>query len=345
MMSSFAKKIYGIIRSVNSNHFNGKLSKATFILSGKPFVKKDNIEPSKKFPNGALGGLIISADFEMAWAWRFTKTGADYINKARQERQNLPYVLEILEEFKIPITFATVGHLLLKQCKKGDHDWMARISHFDDHWKFIDGDWYKHDPYSNYKDAPEWYAPDLIEIIIKSKVDHEIGSHTFSHIDFSYKNCSPEVAEDEILACEKAAKSYGLDLKSMVFPGGTWGNIEILKKHNIKIYRRNLDHDLAYPYRDEQDLLVSLSSGCLEYNTGYGWAPEYYVKRLEKYVDKAIKTNTVVHLWFHPSLDPFFLKNVFPGFLDYASKQREMGNLWIGTMAEIAQHINSNSLL
>jgi peptidoglycan/xylan/chitin deacetylase (PgdA/CDA1 family) len=339
------RKLYNNFRKHLTSRQKGQLTKLFFILTNRPKVKEDNINPLKKFPNGEKGGLIISADFEMAWAWRYNKSGVDHLQKGRMARENLPKIIEILECYNIPITFATVGHLFLEQCKKGDHDWMARIPYFDEHWKFTQGDWYDQDPYSNYIESPEWYASDLIQNICRSKVRHEIGTHTFSHIDFSYKNCPLAVADDEIKMCVNTANSLGISLKSIVFPGGTWGNIEIIKKYGIQIYRRHIKHDLAYPYRDEFGVLVSPSSGCLEYNIDYNWTPEYFFKRLMKYITKAIKTNTVAHFWFHPSLEPFFLKNIFCPFLDYVSQRRAKGDLWIGTMEEIAAYINSKNIL
>lgn len=339
------KELYSNFRKHLNDKQKGILSRMVFLFSGGLNVKKDHIDPALKFPNGQKGGLIISADFEMAWAWRYTKTGFDHIKKALTERHNFPKIIKLLETYNIPITFATVGHLFLEKCKKNDHSWMKRIPHFDDHWKFTHGDWFDHDPYSDYKKAPEWYAPDLIKMISDSEVNHEIGSHTFSHIDFSYKNCPSEVADDEMKACKEAARPYGVNLKSIVFPGGTWGNIEILKKHGIQIYRKNVEHNLAYPWRDEYGLLVTNSSGTLEYNLNYGWSSEYYIYRLKKFIDRAVKTNTIAHLWFHPSLDPFILDNIFPFIIEYASIQRDKGNLWIGTMEEIAHYINKNKIL
>jgi len=339
------RRLYKNLRQRLDDRRKGQLSKLIFVLTNKPIVKKDFIEDSKKFPNSEKGGLIISADFEMAWAWRYTKTGVDHLEKGKIERENLPKIICALEKYNIPVTFATVGHLFLKTCKKGNHDWMTKIPYFDDHWKFNNGTWFDHDPYSNFKDAPEWYAPDLIQMIIESKIDHEIGTHTFSHIDFSDRNCPADVARDEIIACINVARPYGINLKSIVFPGGTWGNIEILKEYGIKIYRKNEDYDLTYPYRDKYGLLVTATSGPIEFNLSYGWSTDYYVARLKKYIDKAIETNTITHFWFHPSLNPVFIHEVFPEVLEYADRLRNKGLLWIGTMGSIADHINNNKIL
>jgi peptidoglycan/xylan/chitin deacetylase (PgdA/CDA1 family) len=344
-MRKYFKGIYGSIRKIMPDSLKGTLSKFIFDYSGKPIVKKDSITANEKFPNKEKGGLIISADFEMAWAWRYTKTGSDHIKKGQIERANFPKIIKVLEEYNIPITFAIVGHLFLNKCQKGDHDWMQRISHFNNHWKFTHGDWYDKDPYSDYKKAPEWYAPDLIQMIIDSKVNHEIGSHTFSHIDFSDKNCPKQVAEDEIKACIEAIKPYNRYIESIVFPGGTWGNIDVLKQYNLKIYRKKNDFDLTYPYRDNHGLLVSASSGSLEFNQLYGWSIEYFLQRSKKIINRAIDTNTIAHLWFHPSLDPFFLEYLFPKFFHFISQEREKGKLWIGPMNKIAEHINNKKLL
>ena len=50
------------------------------------------------------------------------------LKKAKQSRENVPVLLKIFEDFNIPITWATVGHLFLESCNKGDHDWMEKNS-------------------------------------------------------------------------------------------------------------------------------------------------------------------------------------------------------------------------
>lgn len=339
------RKIYSKVRDKMSEENKGKLSKIVYNFSGKPLVRPDDIAPEKKFPGGKKGGLIISADFELAWAFRYSKRTKDPLVKAHQARANFPGLIKVFEDTQVPITWATVGHLFLEKCNKGDHDWMARIPHFDDHWRFMEGDWFDHDPYSDYKTDPEWYAPDLIKMIQDSNVDHEIGTHTFSHMDCTYKNCPAQVLDDELKACREVAKPYGVDLKSLVFPGGTWGHIESLKRNGIEIYRKNVKEDLAYPWRDDQGLLVTNSSGALEFQREFGWSAEYFISRLKKSLDKAQKSNTIAHFWFHPSMDSYFLNEVFPPFFEYAAKMRETNNLWIGTMAGISKHINDKNIL
>ncbi len=338
---------YKIIRKLLPLGVNSILTKILFKFSTKPFVKKDEIKPANKFPNGQKGGVIISADFELGWAWRYARKYKSPLKKSSEmaelARSNFPILLKLFEDYNIPITWATVGHLFLKECKNGDHDWMHCIPYFENkNWRYYSGDWYDCDPASDYKKDPHWYAPDLIKSIIGSKVNHEIGCHTFSHIDFSDKNCLPVVADDEIKACLNASKSFNLDLKSMVFPGGTFGNIPILKKYGFKIYRKNVKYDLAYPYKDEYGLIITPTS--VSFGKYHNWSAKYYISRYKRYIDKAINTGTIAHFWFHPSLDRWTIDKVLPSVFGYLKEKRDTNILWIGTMREIANHINNLNL-
>jgi len=344
-MPSKSKKIYHKIRRILPEDYNAHLSKIVFAAKGKPYARKDNVDLSKKFPGKEKGGVIITADFELGWAVRYSKTGVDPIAYAAQERHNVPVILNYLDEYMIPITWATVGHLFLKECKKGDHDWMRRIPYFDDHWKYTEGDWFDCDPYTYWEENSAWYAPDLIEKILNAKCKQEIGCHSFSHIHCSDKICPPEVIDDELKACSDAAKNWNLKLESIAFPGGTAGNFEILKKHGYKIYRKKYSgFELAYPFKDKFGMLITVTGPLISYNYS-SWSLEYNIKRYKKYIDKAIETNSVVHLWFHPAQDKNVFTDILPMILKYASEQREKGNLWVGTMRDIADHIIQNKVL
>lgn len=331
-ISSFYKRIYKYLpKPVQS-----RLSKITFALSGKPFVK---IPDNPKFPAGEKGGFIISADFELAWAWRYSKLPNPYetaLRKAGNARTNFPKLIDLFEKYDFPITWAIVGHLFLDSCTKEDHKEMARIPHFDFHWKFTEGDWYDFDPYSNYKKAPEWYAPDLIKMIIDSKVKHDIGCHTFTHMIMKDEFCPPEVADDELKACVDAAEKWDLKLNSFVFPGGRNGNYKSLAENGIKCYRQNLHYDLIYPEIGEEGMVRLPSSFCID-DEGFGWSNEYSVKRYKKYIDKACQSGTFAHGWFHPSFNERIIYEHLEPLLEYASGLRSEGKLYIATMKDAAE--------
>lgn len=321
------------------------LSRAAFRLPNKPSVMHSNVPRDKRFPGQRAGGLVFSADFEMAWAWRYSKGGQDANAIGLHERSQVPGLIRLFEQFDVPITWATVGHLFLDSCECNDgraHPELERIPHFTNRvWAYESGDWYDEDPCSDVDAAPAWYAPDLIEAIQASSVKHEIGCHTFTHIDCTDRHCPPQVMRDEINACRELAKARGIELTSMVFPGGTNGNYAALAEAGFTNYRINAPWDLFYPYRDEFGLWALPSSATIE-NVGFGWSAEYYAWRFRQFIDKAISTGTVAHLWFHPSFDDFCLNEVFPRVLEYAREKEQAGDLWIGTMQEMAEHCNSS---
>lgn len=330
-----SRNIYNAVRNIVGEKQQQMLTKLIFDIGLKPTIKPS--EGQCYYPDGAKGGLVISADFEMAWAFRYSKRTKDFLGAAARERKHVPLLVKLFDEYNIPITWATVGHLFLDSCNKEDHVWMSRIPHFDDHWRFTEGDWFEHDPHTDYKKDSAWYAPDLIELILQSRVKHEIGCHSFSHIDCSYKNCPSEVLDDEIKACKIAAAQWDIEFKSFVFPGGTAGNYEILAKHDFQVYRKNTQYDLSIPYKDDLGLFVTTSSG--SFGKTADWSADYYISRYKKIIDKAIKSGTIAHLWMHPSIDEWTLINVIPGVLRYASGRREEGKLWIGTMGDIPMRL------
>jgi hypothetical protein len=143
------------------------------------------------FWNACRAAVSISADFELNWAFRcLAAEQRDQLGTT--ERHNVPYILSLLNEFGVPITWATVGHLFLQSCAcdgQYPHGNMPRPP-LNNRWQ---GDWYKHDPCTNARRDPLWYAPDLIEQVLSAKVAHEVGSHSFSHIDFSSETSNSDL--------------------------------------------------------------------------------------------------------------------------------------------------------
>ena len=186
-----------------------------------------------EFSPGKRAAIVISADLELAWAWRYDRQDPQQpnlaIRMAHQTRDNMPKLLELFDRYEIPVTWAIVGHLFLDGCELENgkaHSGMLRPPYFENEfWRYRSGDWYEHDPCSSAEQAPEWYAPDLIRDILSAKVKHEIACHTFSHIDCSDKNCSPELMDAELAECRRLAQEWGIDLKSFVFPGNLTGNL------------------------------------------------------------------------------------------------------------------------
>ncbi|MGK7393552.1 MAG: polysaccharide deacetylase family protein [Candidatus Cyclobacteriaceae bacterium M3_2C_046] len=321
------------------------LSKINFALGRNPRIEKvDHFWDY--IPDGYQAVITISADFELAWAWRYGKNQhpdaiSAALQKARREREHVPKILDLCDAFDIPITWATVGHLFLSECD-GRHSGLAQPRHFENnYWKFDQGDWYQHDPGSNLEEAPEWYCPDLIKRIQEARVEHEIGCHTFSHIDCRDEVCSADLFRAELKACQQVAKKYGIDLKTFIYPAHTVGNLEQLKKMGFSNYRSNEYNTLGYPQKHPDGLWEIKTS--LELRLRRSWSLKYHVARVTKVIQRAIMNNSVCHFWFHPSFAPEYLDQVLPEIFDFLDFNRD--RIWITTMEKYVNWLNHKHAL
>lgn len=333
--------LYKLIKNKLSLKNQGKLIVSLFRLGIKPTVNKSATSPFKK------GIVVFSADFEMAWAFRYSKKRAKIaVEMGLRERENFPLILELFNKYNIPVTWATVGHLFLDKCEKDvsniAHSDMPRPDFFENkNWNFNAGDWYQHDPCTNLGSSAAWYAPDLIDKIINSNTRHEIGSHTFSHIDCTYKNCSKELMDKELEKCLELGKKKGIIMESHVFPGGTFGNYESLKEKGFTNYRMPSKFQLDIPFIDKFGLVRIPSALGLDKDP-YLWQKEQHILQIKKLIEKTIKYKQVCHLWFHPSMDPWYLREILPSIVKLVSDQKNMNAIDIMTMGELANLIKKN---
>ena len=263
-------RLYKTFRSHLSQGARGRLTKSLYILGLKPKVNRRVRSPFK------TGIVVLSADFEMAWAFRFSRTRhAGAVDAGLRERKNVPVLLDMFDRHALPVTWATVGHLFLSECSRSHsglaHPEMPRPYFFSNrNWNYSSGDWYEHDPCTDLARDPAWYASDLVDLILKSQVRHEFGCHTFSHADFTYEHCSREMADAELTASIAAAAAKGIRMRSMVFPGGTFGNYESLVDKGFTCYRLPMRKHIDMCYTDPYGLVAIPSSLGLGRDQ-YGW--------------------------------------------------------------------------
>jgi peptidoglycan/xylan/chitin deacetylase (PgdA/CDA1 family) len=293
------------------------------------------------FWNACSAAASISADFELNWAFRsLSAEHRDRLGAA--ERLNVPYILDLLSEFSVPITWATVGHLFLASCVREEetaHRDMPRPP-FNERWQ---GDWYKHDPCSDLRRDPLWYAPDLIEQVMRAKVGHEVGSHSFSHIDFSPQTSNPELVEREMEQCLAAMAPLGLKLRSLVYPFNHMGHSyhDLLHKFGIIAVRHRDDRiRLSYPERSACGVYKIYESMNLRSANRYN-----YRDKAELFIDHAVEQGSSYHLWFHPSDPRSVFEKEFYEILQIIQRQREAGNVWVATMGDLASYCEARECI
>jgi hypothetical protein len=287
------------------------------------------------FRGAARASATISADFEMAWAFR-GRNEEERLQHGVTCRRNVPYLVAILEEAEIPITWATVGHLFLERC---EHDPLG-VAHEDMlrppknlRW---DGDWYRHDPCTDWETDPHWYAPDLIQLIRSSKVKHEIGSHSFSHMDFSEDTSTRELVEQELRACIKVMAPYGLHLRSLVYPFNNMGHhyLDSIGALGLTAVRhRDKKVRLSYPERTSSGVYKLYESMNLRRSRRYN-----YIEKVRIFLDEAMKRQAAYHLWFHPSDPTELFEHEFYEIVQEIAARRRAGQLWVTSMANLTSY-------
>jgi peptidoglycan/xylan/chitin deacetylase (PgdA/CDA1 family) len=162
-----------------------------------------------------LGTFVISLDFELHWGVRDHRTVAEYRENLLGVRRVVPALLALFSEYGIHATWATVGFLFFES----RDELLAALPNERPH--YVER---KLDPYAaldevgkNEKEDPYHFAPTLIRMI-QATPDQEIATHTFSHYYVADPGPSLESFRADIRAAKSAGRSFGTEIKSIVFP-------------------------------------------------------------------------------------------------------------------------------
>lgn len=167
--------------------------------------------------------VVVSLDAELGWGFHdYDEMPEERVANARDAWLDL---LEVFDANDVPATWAIVGHLFLEECS-GEHD---------DHP--AGPEWFARDPGGRWSPDSDWFGRDLIDAVVDSDVDHDVGSHTFSHVEFGNPEPPVAVAEAELRQSREAAADYDLDLESFVFPRNRIGHRDLLAEHGFTCYR------------------------------------------------------------------------------------------------------------
>lgn len=167
--------------------------------------------------------VVVTLDAELVWGFHdYEDIPGGRVAGARDAWLDL---VELFEDHDVPATWAVVGHLFLEGCS-GEHE-----SHP------AGPELFTRDPGGPPSPGSDWFGRDLIDAVIDSDVDHEIGSHTFAHVEFGNPEPSVDVADAELSRSREAAAAYDLDLESFVFPRNQVGHRDLLAEHGFTCYR------------------------------------------------------------------------------------------------------------
>lgn len=301
-----------------------------------------------------MGSVVLSIDAELAWGFHdLPNPPKRRIDAARTAWKD---VLSMLDEFSVPATWAVVGHLFLEECDgiHADHP--------------VPPAWFEHDPGGVVGDDSSWFGLDLVREIQAARVDHEIASHSFSHVEFGDSETARETAVAEVEASIEAAAAADIQLHSFVFPRNVVGYRDVLAAYGFTCYRgvcpdrwfdavptpragKLLDATLVQsapplvsPLVDEYGLInlpASLDLFGFEGTARSLVEPVFgdpVVRQAKAGIDCAAESDGVFHLWLHPNnllaeRDFERLRTV----LSYLADRREATSLSAETMRTVGE--------
>lgn len=172
-----------------------------------------------------MGAVVISIDAELGWGFHDDPAADRPTDRLARSRWGWTQLADTLETYDIPATWAVVGHLFEAECAG------AHVGHPSP------PGWFAHERGDDPMDEQYRYAPELLDDLVESDLGHDIGSHTYSHVEFDADYTSEALARAECDRAVEAAEAAGVEVNSFVFPGNRVGHREILAEAGVRCYR------------------------------------------------------------------------------------------------------------
>lgn len=180
------------------------------------------------------GTLVVSLDFELFWGMLEVCPLDAYRDNVLGGRKAIPRMLKLFEKYNIHATWATVGFMFAEN----QEQLQKFFPEIRPTYQKETLDPYRWLPKIDSKDAPCFFAPDLIDLIAKTP-GQEIGTHTFSHFYCREAGQTPEQFAADMEAAKAIAKARGIEVKSVVMPRNHCEPeyTEVLRKLGFTAYR------------------------------------------------------------------------------------------------------------
>lgn len=284
------------------------------------------------------GIFTISLDFELHWGGfeKWALNGRQNFERYfLNTRQVIPQMLDLFEKHHVHVTWATVG-MLMHESKK---TLLENLPHDKPSYKiaglsayhYIDnvgiGEDEKNDPFH--------FAPTLVQQILKTPYQ-ELGTHTFAHYYCNEEGQNIEQFRHDLKAAQRVAKTYGKNLRSLVFPRNQFNDsyLKVCYEEGITSVRSNpldwfwkidstqdesmwkrlnrgldayfpIGHKNTYSLnsikiRNGYPVCIPASRLLRPYNPKELTLNDLKIKRIQNEMTRAAKQGEVYHIWWHP---------------------------------------------
>jgi len=297
-----------------------------------------------------MGSVVISIDAELGWG--FHDRDSPPTDRLANARSGWRMLVDLCDAYEVPATWAVVGHLFLRDCD-GRHEDLPSLE-----------GWFRSERGPNRLPRSLRFGDGLVEYLLNADTDHDIGSHTFSHVEFGVPAVTDSIARAEVRESIACARERGCSPTSFVFPRNNIGHTHVLESCGMRAYRgpcptgyadRGVTTKLATAIgnRDVPPLVVPRigDHGLVVVPTSmYLFAFEGrvrdIVKRLvgdpivrqaKRGIDAATKSDGVFHIWLHPNnIVGETERRRVRSILRYIEHRRFDTSLTVETMASLA---------
>lgn len=312
------------------------------------------------------GAFLLSLDTELAWGGVYNGSWRRRTHLFQGTRSAIGELLALLERYDIHATWAVVGHLFLDTCSKAGaekHPEILRPAS-----RRGDSDWFQDDPSTGWKEAPFWYAPDIVTRVLACRATQEVGCHGFSHMIAGDPGFTRECMESELDAAHTAANRWGVKLESFVFPRNSVAHLDALRSRGYIAFR-GVAHEWTHRLPSGLSRLGHVAQafapvppptatprfvdglwdipGTYLYVGREGWGRHLpislRVSKARQGLRLAIDRKAVFHMWFHPfnlASDPEGLLKGLDLIFQEVASLRERGLLSNPTMGEMARSLS-----
>lgn len=340
------------------------------------------------------GIFTISLDFELHWGgfekWPLgivsnqqpttSNKQANYNQYFLNTRQVIPQMLESFRAHEVHVSWATVGMLF----HKNKMELLDNAPTLKPSYKETQLSAYlyvkQHGIGENEEQDPFHFAPSLINQICQTP-HQELGTHTFAHYYCNEAGQTLDQFREDIKAAQRVAHTFGVRLKSLVFPRNQFNDqyLKVCYEEGISSVRSNpLDWFWHIESTQAESAWKRLNRGLdayfpvgkrntykldtLEVREGYPicipssrllrpYRPKEYflntfkINRIKAEMTRAAEAGEVYHLWWHPHNFGNFPTQSMAGLneiLNHYSGLNKMGKMISMNMGEIEEEVRAS---
>ncbi|PSO45007.1 hypothetical protein BRC21_00595 [Candidatus Saccharibacteria bacterium SW_7_54_9] len=180
------------------------------------------------------GIVVFSLDFELHWGVHDFASVDDWKDRLLGARRAVPRLLDLMREYQIEATWATVGMLFAQ----GRREMRALSPGVRPSYQDSDLSPYPLSVGVDEKDDPFHFAPSLIRRIADTP-GQEVATHTFSHYYCLEAGQRKREFEADLKSAIEAGRKLGVRPKSIVFPRNQANEkyLSVLARNDITSYR------------------------------------------------------------------------------------------------------------